>query len=202
MHLFSFLFSHCLSTGCMVSLRGVRAISLPRWLRTGWKSVISQGKIPWNTAPCLGIGDPGHREDRQWDSFILPLSYRDGLAYSLYSLIKSSTQALGHPVNSASKPDASWSHRSIALCKKHMFTVGAQPDQKLEPRALAIEAPHHWIRAPWFNSGFLHDFVFHSSLNNGGPPIVWFYYSQELETAVTFQLLAGKPTIFYSPNRA
>jgi len=28
---------------------------LPRWLRTGWKSVISQGKIPWNTPPWLGI---------------------------------------------------------------------------------------------------------------------------------------------------
>ena len=31
---------------------------LPRWLRTGWQSVISQGKIPWNTPPCLGI-EPG-----------------------------------------------------------------------------------------------------------------------------------------------
>jgi len=28
---------------------------LPRWLRTGWQSVISQGKISWNTPPWLGI---------------------------------------------------------------------------------------------------------------------------------------------------
>ena len=28
---------------------------LPRWLKTGWQSVISQGKIPWNTPPWLGI---------------------------------------------------------------------------------------------------------------------------------------------------
>ena len=28
---------------------------LPRWLRTGWQSAISQGKIPWNTPPWLGI---------------------------------------------------------------------------------------------------------------------------------------------------
>jgi len=27
----------------------------PRWLRTGWHSVIRQGKIPWNTPPQLGI---------------------------------------------------------------------------------------------------------------------------------------------------
>ena len=28
---------------------------LPRWLRTGWQSAISQGKIPWNTSGWLGI---------------------------------------------------------------------------------------------------------------------------------------------------
>ena len=33
---------------------------LPRWLRTGWQSVISQGKIPWNTPPWLG-NEPGPR---------------------------------------------------------------------------------------------------------------------------------------------
>jgi len=33
---------------------------LPRWLRTGWQSAISQGKIPWNTPPWLGI-EPGPR---------------------------------------------------------------------------------------------------------------------------------------------
>jgi len=33
---------------------------LPRCLRTGWQSVISQEKIPWNTSPWLGI-EPGPR---------------------------------------------------------------------------------------------------------------------------------------------
>jgi len=33
---------------------------LPRWLRTGWQSAISQGKIPWNAPPWLGI-EPGPR---------------------------------------------------------------------------------------------------------------------------------------------
>jgi len=33
---------------------------LPRWLRTGWQSVISQGKIPWNTPLWLG-SEPGPR---------------------------------------------------------------------------------------------------------------------------------------------
>jgi len=33
---------------------------LPRWLRRGWQSAISQGKIPWNTPPWLGI-EPGPR---------------------------------------------------------------------------------------------------------------------------------------------
>ena len=28
---------------------------LPHWLRTGWQSAISQGKISWNTPPWLGI---------------------------------------------------------------------------------------------------------------------------------------------------
>jgi len=28
---------------------------LSRWLKTGWQIVVSQGKIPWNTPPLLGI---------------------------------------------------------------------------------------------------------------------------------------------------
>ena len=28
---------------------------LPCWLRTGWQSIVSQGKFPWNTLPWLGI---------------------------------------------------------------------------------------------------------------------------------------------------
>ena len=49
---------------------------LPRWLRTDWQSVISQGRIPSNTPPWWEL-NPVHGEDRQWDSFILPLSYHD-----------------------------------------------------------------------------------------------------------------------------
>ena len=33
---------------------------LPHWLRTGWQSMTSQGIIPWNTPPWLGI-EPGPR---------------------------------------------------------------------------------------------------------------------------------------------
>jgi len=36
---------------------------LPRWLRTGWQSLISQGKIPWNAPPWLGI-EPGPQGGR------------------------------------------------------------------------------------------------------------------------------------------
>jgi len=72
---------------------------LPRWLRTGWQNVMSQGEIPWYTPQTLQLNlghgedrqrdtfilplsyhDPGHGEDRQRDSFILPLSYHDWLS--------------------------------------------------------------------------------------------------------------------------
>ena len=43
--------SSLMSTGCVVPLRHF----LPRWLRMGWQSLISQGKIPWNSPPWLGI---------------------------------------------------------------------------------------------------------------------------------------------------
>ena len=33
---------------------------LPCWLRMGWRSAVSQGKIPWNAPPWLGI-EPGPR---------------------------------------------------------------------------------------------------------------------------------------------
>jgi len=45
---------------------------LPRWLRTGWQSVIARG----NSLEILRRGwesNPGHREDRPW---AIPLSYR------------------------------------------------------------------------------------------------------------------------------
>ena len=38
---------------------------LPRWLKTCWRSVISQGKIPWNTPTYGWELSPGHGEDRQ-----------------------------------------------------------------------------------------------------------------------------------------
>jgi len=48
---------------------------LPRWLRTGWRSAISQGKIPWNTLPWLGI-EPGQRGGQT-------VSYPTELSWSL-----------------------------------------------------------------------------------------------------------------------
>ena len=79
--------SSSLSTGCVVSschgaihrLCGVNegrlSHFLPRWLRTGWRSMISLGKIPWNAPPRLGI-EPRPRGG-QTVRFILPLSYHD-----------------------------------------------------------------------------------------------------------------------------
>ena len=49
---------------------------LPRWLRTGWQSVISQGKIPWNTPPWLGI-EPGPQEGQT-------VSYSTELSWHLH----------------------------------------------------------------------------------------------------------------------
>jgi len=43
--------SSSISTGFVASL----SLLLPRWLRTGWQSVISQGKIPLNIPPWLKI---------------------------------------------------------------------------------------------------------------------------------------------------
>ena len=45
---------------CGVIIEGRLSHFLPRWLRTGWQSAISQGKIFWNTPPWLGI-EPGPR---------------------------------------------------------------------------------------------------------------------------------------------
>ena len=60
--------SHCLSmvglwpSFCVHSFCGVMegrlTHSLPRWLRTDWQSMISRGKISWNTQPRPGI-EPG-----------------------------------------------------------------------------------------------------------------------------------------------
>jgi len=69
---------------------------LPRWFRTGWQVWSAREKsleilhCGWELNPghgedrqCdtfilpLSYHDPGHGEDRQWDTFILPLSYHD-----------------------------------------------------------------------------------------------------------------------------
>jgi len=64
-------FSHCLAiVGTSAFLLAVHRLCgviegrlshfLPRYFRTGWQSVISQGKIPWNTPPWPG-SEPGPR---------------------------------------------------------------------------------------------------------------------------------------------
>ena len=85
-----FLFSHCLSMldfglppWCpqvgrgAIELDGRMSHFLPRWPRTAWQSVISPGKISWNSPPRPAGNCTGHEEDRQWDSSISPLSYCD-----------------------------------------------------------------------------------------------------------------------------
>jgi len=100
-------FSHCLpmvrlrpsssmSTGCVVPLRGDWAIfchagsgwvgrvwsvkekSLEILLHS-WELNLGYGKDrQWDIfILLLSYHDPGHREDRKWDTFILPLSYHD-----------------------------------------------------------------------------------------------------------------------------
>jgi len=54
---------------------------LPHWLRTGWQSVISQGKIPWNTPPWLGI-EPGPQVG-QTVSYSTELSWLTTCQYDL-----------------------------------------------------------------------------------------------------------------------
>jgi len=79
------------STGCLVSVRGDWAIlcnSIGMWsargktfwiLRHGRELNPGHGEDrQWDTFILpLSYHDPGHREDRQWDTFILPLSYHD-----------------------------------------------------------------------------------------------------------------------------
>ena len=97
-----FYLSHCLSvvglepssslsTGCVVSLRGDWAIFCHAgsgrvgrvWsleiLRHGWELNLSHREDrQWDTfILSLSYLDPGHWENRQWDTFILPLSYHD-----------------------------------------------------------------------------------------------------------------------------
>jgi len=58
---------HCWTSAFLLTVHRLRDVIegrlshfLPRWLRTGWQGAISQGKIPWNTPPWLGI-EPGPR---------------------------------------------------------------------------------------------------------------------------------------------
>jgi len=55
---------------------------LPRWLRTGWQSVISQWKIPWNTPPWLEI-EPGPQGGGE-----RPVSYPTELSWLIYLLVE------------------------------------------------------------------------------------------------------------------
>ena len=45
------------------AIEGRSSYFLPRWLRTGWQSVINQGKLPWNTLPWPGI-EPGPSREK------------------------------------------------------------------------------------------------------------------------------------------
>ena len=79
---------------------------LPRWLRTGWKSAISQGKIPWNTAPWLGI-EPGpwgktDSELSHW-AIMTRVTGRTDSELSHWAII---TRVTG-------KTDSEWSHWAI-----------------------------------------------------------------------------------------
>ena len=47
--------SSSISTACVLLLKGRLSHFLPRWLKMGWQNVISQGKIPWNVSPRLGV---------------------------------------------------------------------------------------------------------------------------------------------------
>jgi len=58
-------YSSMTTASCVVLLLEDWAIFLLRWPRTGWQSVISQGKIPWNTPPQPREWNPGHREDSE-----------------------------------------------------------------------------------------------------------------------------------------
>jgi len=103
---YSFCFSHCLfmvgvqpsfsmSTGCVMPLRRDCVISAmlaqDGWaecdesgkslliLRHGWEMNLGHKEDkPWDSFILpLSCHDLGHGKDRQWDSFILPLSYCD-----------------------------------------------------------------------------------------------------------------------------
>jgi len=70
---------------------------LPHWLRMGWQSAISQGKIPWNTPPWLGI-EPGPRGG-QTVSYPTELSWLNWLCYDIYNwshLLHISTVPVDH----------------------------------------------------------------------------------------------------------
>ena len=56
---------------------------LSRWLRTDWQRVISQGKIPWNTPPWLGI------EPWPWGRHLI-LVYNSSLTIFCVRLVHSS----------------------------------------------------------------------------------------------------------------
>jgi len=95
--------SSSLSTGCVVSLREDWVIFCPAssgWVGRVWsarKKFLETLHNGWELNPLhgddrqwatfilpLSYHDPGHEEDRQWDSFILPLSYHNWLTDILF----------------------------------------------------------------------------------------------------------------------
>ena len=88
---------------------------LPRWLRTGWQSVISQGKIPWNTTPWLGI-EP---EPRGWQT----VSYPTVLSRLVISL--RSNNSICHLTTSSSNNLMKFIFHITTLKRSNFLILGA-----------------------------------------------------------------------------
>jgi len=70
--------SSSMSIGCVVSLRRDWAISTI-WLRMGFAKLYQPEKNPLKYSITAAGIEPGHGEDRQWDTFIVQRSYHDWL---------------------------------------------------------------------------------------------------------------------------
>jgi len=78
----------------------------PRWLRRGWHSVISQGTIPWNTPPRLGI-EPGPR----WGQRVRFIHFPTELSWptSGYGLVKRKTHEISSDIITSGGRGHVWS---------------------------------------------------------------------------------------------
>jgi len=74
---------------------------LPRWLRTGWQSVISQGKIPWDTPPWPGV-EPGPRRGQTVSYHDWPLYPHQWLYHVPMSLAAMISRTEVHAILTAS----------------------------------------------------------------------------------------------------